>query len=263
MTRDRSRNRGKVRLVESIVALFLLVGCGGIHPEVNETPPEALESSARKTVVEAPIDERMEWTLAAKYENNKPIKDLEGQCSGAAVKVVKQAGITGVTKCRVQHFQHGDRSLYLVRLNYGPAQDCPSGCFQDKMSGVVSDTDVRAAKIPNVRSGTAAGHVRPALASILPDLGIKNASRYQWYDEKRGFPCGNDRKPKLVSKGDALWWEFDLSDTMRCVPRIPGPNMKPLAIVAEISGRIVLRFLPADTGGTDLTETRVEVIQTP
>lgn len=263
-----------------IAAGFALAACSGAESPASTTPsrptPDAVSGASPHTdEVEEPAEEsstiwgpeRRVWSYHDARRPSGPMSDVRGQCGDAAFRLAELGGITSeVTECEVLEYRSDDRALHVIRFAYGPAQDCESGCFQDHLAGIVYASRAWVARVPSAGVGYAHGDISPALRNVLPELGIADPDRYEWYDVPEGFPCANDQSPVIVTEGDRVQWEYDLGDGPRCLARLPGPGVTPLGVEVVLGGRVVLPIVLSGherDHSPDYSHVTIDVVRRP
>lgn len=64
------------------------------------------------------------------------------ECSKISNFVIKQKKIDDKPSCKEEEYNVGGKSVYFVDISYGPAQDCPAGCFRLNFTGIVDGTQI-------------------------------------------------------------------------------------------------------------------------
>lgn len=262
----------------ALVGGWTLLACSGAEPRAASPLPGEAPGAAPLAPAggrEAPSvgpstiwgPERRVWTFHGRRSPSVHLSDLGAQCSDGALRLARAAGIADeVTDCEVLEYRSGDEALEVVRFHYGPAQDCESGCFQDGLAGLAYRDEAWVARVPYTGGGTAHGNIAPALRDVLPDLGIADPERYEWYDVPEGFPCANDEVPVVVTEGDSVQWEYALDDGPRCLARLPGPGVTPLGVEVVLGGRVVLPIVLQGSDrdpSPDYSQVAIDVARTP
>ena len=69
---------------------------------------------------------------------NEPLPIIEFDNLSPICKLIVEAnGFEMVRRCYVDSFQFQGNDIHFVKVQYGPAQDCPSGCFYSSYTSIV------------------------------------------------------------------------------------------------------------------------------
>lgn len=250
-----------------VCLLVATLGCGPAPPAATTetTPGAAAERDGARGADEPPREERVvRWQRvhAESFERGAH-PSVEAGCGPRVAAVARALRLDDVTSCRVEAYASGAERLLVVTLDYGPVQDCPSGCFHENASAIVRGDRIVAVPTPRVALESPYGFVRRFIEQELTrrSLPISNPNGvgYEFFMPE-GWCANYHDRVAPETRGDEVRWVIDIPVT-RCDVRLPGPGGAGPGFSVELEGAIVIPIVPAEGGypAPDFGELRLSV----
>ncbi|MCA9604837.1 MAG: hypothetical protein KC619_04560 [Myxococcales bacterium] len=227
--------------------LVALVGCGASPPDSDE--PTADEAAAPTAEPVAAAEEPViRWApLRGESFERAAHPTVEAACGPEIAAVASALGVVDVSSCAVSAYGHGAERLLLVSFDYGPVEDCPSGCFQESASAILLRG--RAIAVPSSRLsfGSPYNLVRDYLQRELAARSLPTQhTNGTWFDffMDEGWCANRHELQFLESQGDSVCWVVEVPPT-RCTPRLAGPDAPRAPYDVLLEGAILVPLVPA------------------
>lgn len=241
------------RIVRSLV--LAAIGCGhGPSPTAASAAPAEQHHAVVPEVVEASPDQRAEepvvrWQpVRAESFDRAARPSVEAACGRHVAAAARELRLDDVSSCRVVAYANGSERLLVVTFDYGPVQDCPSGCFQEHASAIVRGDRIVGVPTPRVALESPYAFVRRYLEEELArrSLPLTNhvGVRYDFLMPD-GWCANYHDRVALETRGDEVRWVIEIPPT-RCTPNLPGPSGGGPAYSVELEGTIAIPIAPAE-----------------
>ena len=161
------------KLIISLIIVVVIVA--GIFVYTNTKPNE-------KIIQPQGVTYATEASQGIGQEEPIPVDE----CPDKARFVIEQKGFTDIHLCQQEELTIDGKTVWFVKIAYGPGMDCPSGCFYAMFQGIVDGTEIHELGFaPSISSSTFIHEVCGSETKI-----VKYKDTYKWAVLFEGNPGG-------------------------------------------------------------------------